>query len=249
MEMHRRIEGYTEDGKGGIRDFGVALGLTALIARLFYKSWIALVLFFPVFYFYRRYREKKRRGEEKRRLLKEFQSCMEMVSASLLAGYALENAFSDAQKELEILYGVQSPMRLELEKINRQVCMNQPLEKVFWEFAVTCEVEEIRNFSEILTFAKRSGGDLVEIIRGTVENIGSKIQIEEEIQTMIAEKKLEQKVLNVMPLFLLVYMDLTSPGYLDILYGNILGVLFMTICLAVYAAAIMISERMTRIEV
>lgn len=174
---------------------------------------------------------------------------MEMVSASLLAGYALENAFLDAQKELGLLYGVQSPMQAELEKINRQVCMNQPLEKVFEEFALKCEVEEIRNFSEILTFAKRSGGDLIEIIRGTVENIGSKIQIEEEIQTMIAEKKLEQKVMNVMPMFLLVYMDITSPGYLDVLYGNILGILIMTICLAVYMAAVMISERMTNIEV
>lgn len=174
---------------------------------------------------------------------------MEMVSASLLAGYALENAFLDAQKELELLYGPESSMQAELEKINRQVCMNQPLEKVFREFASGCGVEEIRNFSEILTFAKRSGGDLVEIIQGTVENIGSKIQIEEEIQTMIAEKKLEQKVMNVMPMFLLAYMDFTSPGYLDVLYGNLLGILIMTTCLAVYVAAVMISERMTRIEV
>lgn len=192
---------------------------------------------------------KKREEAEKKQLLKEFQSCMEMISASLLAGYALENAFLDAQKELSRLYGPQSRMQAELEKMNRKVGMNQPLEKVFEEFALQCGVEEIENFSEILTFAKRSGGDFIEIIRGTVENIGSKIQIEEEIQTFIAEKKLEQKVMNVTPLFLLVYLELTSPGYLDVLYGNLLGVLVMTVCLVGYGAAILISERMADIEV
>ena len=40
---------------------------------------------------------------------------------------------------------------------------------------------------------------------------------------MIAQKKLEQKVMNVMPLFLLFYLDITSPGYLNVLYHNVLG--------------------------
>ncbi len=45
----------------------------------------------------------------------------------------------------------------------------------------------------MLSFAKRGGGNLVGIIQNTVRNISSKIRIEEEIQTMIAQKKLEQK--------------------------------------------------------
>lgn len=174
---------------------------------------------------------------------------MEMLAASLLAGYALENAFTDAQKELRVLYGEESIMYGELERMNRQVAMNQPLERVFAEFAIKYGVEEIVNFSEIMTFAKRSGGDFVEIIQRTVEDIGSKIRIEAEIQTMIAQKKMEQKIMNIMPIFLLVYLDITSPGYLDVLYGNLLGITVMTLCLLGYAAAIWLSERMANIEV
>ena len=55
--------------------------------------------------------------------------------------------------------------------------------------------------------------------------------------------------MNVMPVFLLFYLDITSPGYLDVLYHNILGVIFMTICLLGYLASILLSERMGRIEV
>ena len=223
---------------GRYRKILIAAGITALIAKLFYKSAVALLLFFPVYYFYRKYCVKKEQEERKRRLLREFKDCMEIIEGNLLAGYALENAFLDAGKELK-----------ELEIINRKVCMNQPLEIVFEEFAQRCGVEEIQNFSEVLSFAKRSGGNLVGIIQNTVRNISSKIQIEEEIQTMIAQKKLEQKVMNVMPLFLLFYLDITSPGYLNVLYHNVLGVIFMTICLLGYIASVLLSERMGRIEV
>ena len=100
-----------------------------------------------------------------------------------------------------------------------------------------------------MIFAKRSGGDFVQIIHGTVESIRDKIQVEEEILTMIAEKRLEQKVMNVIPLFLLLYLDLISPGYLDILYGNLFGIIVMTISLGGYGAAILLSERIAKIEV
>lgn len=220
-----------------------------MIARLFYKSWYAFVLIFPIGYICRKYQQRKREEKQKRQLLREFQSCMEMISANLLVGYALENAFLDVKKDLEVLYGTESRMCSELEKINRKVSMNQPLERVFEEFAFSCGVQEIEDFSEILSFAKRSGGDLIAIIQGTVENIGNKIRIEEEIQTMIAEKKIEQKVMNVMPMFLLFYLDVMSPGYLDILYHNLAGVLIMTFCLLVYLVAILLSERMAHIEV
>ena len=191
----------------------------------------------------------KEQEERKRRLLREFKDCMEIIEGNLLAGYALENAFLDAGKELKELHGEGGLMQTELEIINRKVCMNQPLEIVFEEFAQRCGVEEIQNFSEVLSFAKRSCGNLVGIIQNTVRNISSKIQIEEEIQTMIAQKKLEQKVMNVMPLFLLFYLDITSPGYLNVLYHNVLGVIFMTICLLGYIASVLLSERMGRIEV
>lgn len=172
-----------------------------------------------------------------------------MIEGNLLARYALENAFLDAGKEMKELHGEGGMMQTELEIINRKVCMNQPLEVVFEEFAKKSGIEEIENFSEVLSFAKRGGGNLVGIIQNTVRNISSKIRIEEEIQTMIAQKRLEQKVMNVMPVFLLFYLDIASPGYLDVLYHNILGVIFMTICLLGYLASILLSERMGRIEV
>ena len=220
MEKQGEIKEYAKIRVGRYREILIAAGITALIARLFYQSVKALLLFFPVCYFYRRYSAKKEQEKRKRQLLQEFRDCMEMIEGNLLAGYALENAFLVAGKEMKELHGEGGLMQTELEIINRKVCMNQPLEVVFEEFAKKSGIEEIENFSEVLSFAKRGGGNLV-----------------------------EQKVMNVMPVFLLFYLDITSPGYLDVLYHNILGVIFMTICLLGYLASILLSERMGRIEV
>lgn len=208
-----------------------------------------MILYLPIYQIYTRYDRKKKKEQKKRKLRLEFKDSMEIVIGNLLAGYALENAFIEAEKELTELYGTETKMSLELAKINQQVKMNQPIETAFAAFAKESEVEEIENFSEVLSFAKKSGGNFVKIMKASTEAIESRITVEEEIQTMIAARKLEQKVMNAVPIFLLIYLDIASYGYLDVLYKNIGGVLFMTFCLAGYVAAIALAERITHIEV
>jgi tight adherence protein B len=60
---------------------------------------------------------------------------------------------------------------------------------------------------------------------------------------------MEQKVMNVIPLFILAYLRISSGDYLDVLYGNLFGVSVMSGCLLVYAAAIVVSERLLAIHV
>ena len=122
MEKQGEIKEYAKIRVGRYRKILIAAGITALIAKLFYKSAVALLLFFPVYYFYRKYCVKKEQEERKRRLLREFKDCMEIIEGNLLAGYALENAFLDAGKELKELHGEGGLMQTELEIINRKVC-------------------------------------------------------------------------------------------------------------------------------
>ena len=120
MEKQGEIKEYAKIRVGRYRKILIAAGITALIAKLFYKSAVALLLFFPVYYFYRKYCVKKEQEERKRRLLREFKDCMEIIEGNLLAGYALENAFLDAGKELKELHGEGGLMQTELEIINRK---------------------------------------------------------------------------------------------------------------------------------
>ena len=45
------------------------------------------------------------------------------------------------------------------------------------------------------------------------------------------------------------YLRLTSADYMQVLYGNIIGIAFMTVCLVMYGGAIFLSEKIINISV
>ena len=161
----------------------------------------------------------------------------------------MENAWRESEKEMTELYGQDGIFVGELHQINRAVGMNQPIEKLLYEFALRSDCEDIQNFSDVFLYAKRSGGDFHKIIATTIEHISDKIEVEREVQTVISAKKMEQKIMNVIPVFIILYLNLTSGEFLAPLYGNLFGICVMTGALGAYLAAIMVSEKMTAIKV
>ena len=155
----------------------------------------------------------------------------------------------EAASELKLIYGEASMIGKEFARINLMVSMNLPLEKAWESFALRTGSEDILNYARVLKIAKRSGGDLKAIASHTADIIGDKLRIKEEILTMTAGKQFEQKIMNLIPALIVVYIDRTSPGFFDPLYHGLTGRLIMTGCLAVYAASILLADRILRIEV
>ncbi len=226
-----------------------AAGISSVIAYLFYDSWWALLVFpFVLILIYKKF-VKTKKNAQKKELAKQFLDAMQVVNSALLAGLSMENAWKEAQKETELLYGKRSHMYKELQEINRSVELNVPLEQKLESFARKSEVEEIISFSEVFSFAKRSGGNFVGMIGATTDHMRKKQDTENEINVLVASKRLEQKVMNVIPIFILAYLRISSDGYLDVLYKNPVGVIFMSICLAVYGMAIWAADKIMAIQV
>ena len=227
---------------------GKSILVGSLIAYLFYHSFLGL-LTVPVLFVI--FCQRARKAGVKRvqdMLAREFLDVLRIVSGSLLAGYSMENAWKDAQREVDMLYPSGSILGPELAEINRSIELNIPLEQLLESLANRSGNAEIASFAEVFAFAKRSGGNFVTIMAGTANHIRVRYETEQEIQVLIAAKKMEQKIMNGMPLLILAYLKLTSEGFLDPLYGNLFGVLFMSVCLLAYGGAILLSERIMRIR-
>ena len=67
--------------------------------------------------------------------------------------------------------------------------------------------------------------------------IAGKLETLQEMQTALAAKRLEQSVMNIMPFAIVMYLDFSNPGYFDMLFHNVSGVLIMTGCMGVYLFA------------
>lgn len=220
-----------------------------MVAYLFYKSIWGLAVLLPVYYVVKRRWVREKTEQQKKEIIREFKDGMQAVTTSLIAGYSMENAWKEAEKELVELYGENAIVVKEFEKMNASVLMNVPLEQLLDTFAKESEVEDIITFAEVFSFAKRGGGDFVRIIDTTTRHIREKVEIMQEIDTVMAAKKMEQKIMNVVPLGILFYLDLASPGFLSVLYGNLLGVVVMTIALLAYVGTLCLAEHLMAIEV
>jgi len=129
------------------------------------------------------------------------------------------------------------------------IFMNISVEKAFDDFAYRSHCEDIKSFAKVLRIAKRSGGELRKIIAHTVSVISDKVRVKEEIITMTSGKRFEQKVMNIFPLLIVLYIDITTPGFFELMYTSIVGRIFMSICLPIYIFAIVLSKRLLNIEV
>lgn len=171
------------------------------------------------------------------------------MASALAAGYSAENSLTEALKELKKVYEPEDYIIRELGFVEVQISMNQNMEELLLDFGRRSGVEDIRSFAEVFMTAKRSGGDLLLIIKNTVSCIRQKQETMQEIETCLSGKIMEQNIMSVIPILILLYVKLTSPDFLDGMYGNIAGVVIMGICLVVYGAAYFWGRSIIRIEV
>lgn len=254
-EKRRRREGslcdyreYRLSKKEWIFCLGEGAAACGLTAFVFYRSLAAFALFLPaafVWPFLKRRQFRQRRQEQ---LRLQFKEAILILASSLAAGYSVENAFSAGVGELEELYGADGMITREFSYIAKQLKMNRTVESLMMEFARRSGLEEVESFAEIFAVSKRSRGELVSVVSHVAHVIGDRIQVREEILTMTAEKQFEQKIMNLMPYLIVVYVDLSSPGFFSQMYGTVIGRLVMTACLAVYLGSCLLAGKILQIE-
>lgn len=229
-------------------EYAEAVLAVVVLLLLFYRNLLWMILIgIPLALAACHRKRRKWRERERWQLNLEFKEGLQTIAAALNAGYSVENALEESRKDVAVLYGEESVLCRELNLMVGQLQLNRPVEDVFEDFAGRCGVEDIRSFVEVFRTAKRSGGDLVDVTRNCADRIGEKIEVNREIRTMIAGKELEGKVMNIVPLGIILYFWICSPGYLDCLYRSLRGHLVMTLFLAVYLTAYVLNQKICHI--
>lgn len=216
---------------------------------LFYRSLWAGVLF-PLVWILVLQQEKRESLEASRsKLQEEFLHGISVLNSSLQAGLSMENSWKEVERESRILYGERSEFYLEIKDINQRVAHNTPVEKLFLEFAYRSRIADMILFAELLEFGKRSGSNWKKIIDTTVYQMNVQQEAKQQIEVMVAEKKMEQQIMNMMPLGLLAFLQFSAWDYMAVLYHNWFGVLSMTIFLMGYVAAMIFSEKILKVQI
>ena len=224
-------------------------GISIGINYLFYKSLWAFAVMIPVPFLFYKWKKHTCIRERKKQLDYQFKDALYSLNVALRAGYSMETAVVCCIRDLEKLYPQNTDIVREFVYMETQMHLSVPLETLFQDLADRSGLEDIENFAAVFATAKRSGGDLSRIVQKTARMLTDKIEVKKEIEATVAAKKMEQVVMSFMPFGIIIYMQLTSPGFLQILYGNVFGVITMSLCLGIYFLAYWMGRRIVDIEV
>lgn len=227
---------------------GISLGIALAVNLLCYRSWWAFAAVIPVgmvcFRTYRKNRIRKRKEE----LYDSFRDLIAWMHTALRSGYSMENAVLEAAGQMEQSLGKENVLVQELRRMRHKMMISVPVEQLFLDLAMRSRIDDIETFASVLVIAKRTGGNVCEVFQNTWDIFCTRIDTMREIRAGVSSRRFEQNIMSVVPFGILMYVQISFPEFLDVMYGNPIGVLFMSGCLAVYLAAWVLGKKILEIE-
>ena len=225
----------------------VATAGTVILSWLFFDTLLpAEVSVIPVTIILLRLYRKWAMRLRRRRMRQDFYQAVKVFGEDLRAGYSARNALLLSGGELRNFLPENSELLSEWQRMGRMLQNGQYVEQAFSDFSGRSGVPEIRDFSAMLSIALRMGGALSEIVDATARDLEDQEAVLTEIRTKLSARILEQRIMDLVPTAILLYIRIGSPGLLQPMYQGFSGRAIMTGCLGLYAAAVLLAERILR---
>jgi tight adherence protein B len=228
----------------------VGMIIFALIGFTFYHSFIIAAVVSLIGLFFPDYMYKVLLERRKKNLNMQFKDLLYSVSSSLSAGKSVERAFIEAPEDLKMLYpDEETDILKELGYIINGLSVNETIESLLADFAARSEDEDVQSFADVFVSCKRTGGNLIEVVRITSNIISDKIEIKREIAAGLSEKKFEQKGMCALMILMILGLTYMSGDYMDVMFTMAKGRIAMTIALLMLIASYFIGEKIMNIKV
>ena len=140
-------------------------------------------------------------------------------------------------------------MEAELQILTNGIACHKRIEQLLMALADRSGVDEIRELAAMIEAAKRYGGNIPYLIRRMVRQMQESELVELEIQTALAAKKLEGRIMLFVPFGIVLFLRMTNASYMQVLYTTATGRLWMGVSLAGIGLCAWWIEKIIRIEV
>lgn len=232
-----------------IRILGEFLIIDFLTAIIFYDSFVAFFVGFAGLMPYISYRKKAMSDAGRITLRDQFIELIGNVSGKMRGGMSCENALIDSYSDMEAMFGRNSPICRELKQIGIRMNHQESLSKCLLDLGTKSGTSDIYEFAQVFSIAKAGSGRMRDVIEDTIDMMKEKNETESEIRVLLSGKRLEQRIMCLIPLGIILYFKMEVGDFIGVLYHNVFGIGIMSTCLAIYIISYLIAERVVNIEV
>lgn len=151
--------------------------------------------------------------KKKRTLNSQFRDMLEALNTSLGAGKNVVDSFHSVYDDLKTQYDEGAFIVSEIAVILSGMANNIDIEDLLYDFGLRSGNEDIQSFANVFKICYRKGGNIKDTIRTTHEILSDKMEITEDIETIVTSGKNEQNIMIVMPIGLIGVIKLLSPEF------------------------------------
>ncbi len=193
-------------------------------------------------------RTKQILNRKKANLKLQFRDMLESINTSLGAGKNVTDSFISVYEDLKMQYEEEADILKELEIILSGLAHNNTIEDLLYDMGRRSGIDDIESFANVFKISYRKGGNTKDTIRNTHLILSEKMEIAEDIETVITGSKNELNIMTVMPIMLIGMMKFTSPD-LAANFSSPSGIISTTIAIGMFVAAYFIGRAVMEIKI
>lgn len=201
---------------------------------------VAGFLFLPV-------RAKQIRDKKQRELNTQFRDFLEAFNTSIGAGKNVTDSFHAVYGDMKMQYEEDAFIVKELEVMLSGMANNFDVEDLMEDLGVRSGNEDIISFANVFRICYRKGGNIKQTINSTHSILNDKMEIKEDIETIVTSNKTEQTIMIFMPIALIGVIKLMSPEFGDN-FTTPAGIISTTIAVGLFVASYFVGRKILDIK-
>lgn len=192
-------------------------------------------------------RTKQIRDKNARTLNSQFRDFLEAFNTSIGAGKNVVDSFHAVYDDMRIQFEEDAFIVKELEVILSGMANNFDVEDLMEDLGNRSGNDDIVSFANVFRISYRKGGNLKDTINTTHSILSDKMEIKEEIETMVSASKMEQTVMIFMPIALIGIMKSMSPDFAAN-FATPAGVASTTIAIGLFIVSYFVGRKILNIK-
>lgn len=192
-------------------------------------------------------RTKQIRDKNARTLNSQFRDFLEAFNTSIGAGKNVVDSFHAVYDDMRIQFEEDAFIVKELEVILSGMANNFDVEDLMEDLGNRSGNDDIVSFANVFRISYRKGGNLKDTINTTHSILSDKMEIKEEIETMVSASKMEQTVMLFMPIALIGIMKSMSPDFAAN-FASPAGVASTTIAIGLFIVSYFVGRKILNIK-
>lgn len=220
---------------------GVGLAIIVLLGQ-FLSPMLGVVVAVGVgggVFAYLNHQEDRRREE----FVGQLPELARVLSNAASAGLSIRTAIEMAAEELD------DPARTELSRTAEALRLGQSFDGAMSDLRERLPSRELAVLVSTLVVASRSGGSLITALRNISTTLEERKETRREVKTILGQSVVAGWAIGGLGGAMLVGMAVFNPKMLERMTGSLVGQIILVVVIGLFASALLLIRRMTRIDV